>query len=74
MSRAPKGEGVLGQLRRQIAANPFTEIEIDDVAKRFEVSRSHAVKIVGLLTHEGLLERAQVYRVPRRESTRGSQA
>lgn len=71
MSRIPKGEGVLGQLRRQIAQNPLTEIEIDDVAKRFDVSRAHAIKMIGLLKHEGLLERAQVYRVPRHAAGEG---
>lgn len=65
MNCSPRGESALARLRQAIVSNPMTEIEVDTVAQRYEVSRAYALKMVMRLQHEGLLERVQVYRVPR---------
>lgn len=65
MSRVPKGQGLKDQLRTQLATNPFMELDADQVARRYQVGRSHAIKVLQVLQREGVVERAQVYRVPR---------
>lgn len=65
MSRVPKGQGLKDQLRMQLASNPFMELDVDQVAHRYQVGRRHALKVLQLLQHEGVVERAHVYRVPR---------
>lgn len=65
MSRVPKGQGLKDQLRTQLASNPYMELDADQVARRYQVGRSHAIKVLQVLQREGVVERAQVYRVPR---------
>lgn len=65
MSRVPKGKGLKDQLRTQLASNPYMELDADQVARRYQVGRSHAIKVLQVLQREGVVERAQVYRVPR---------